>query len=295
VLGLAKAAYKKGEYERAQALFKQAGWAQGYSDSFWQNRLLWFQSNFGLLMNVVIGALLIFFAARFTARRLGFGGVQRKGARSEQQHAAARPLLRQLGHAFYVLKHPIDGFHSIRYEQKGGLLSSTILFVLALVSYAIMRAAISFIFNPSIIVEVQIVTILIQFIVVWLSFVIANYLISSLYHGEGRFRDVLYGSAYALFPFILLGIPITLISNVMTLSEQSIFTFLEYGLYVWVALLFFWMVQGIQNYSVGETLINLLLSIITMAICAVLVFIVFSLTSELFNFIYSVYQEVTIR
>lgn len=289
ILGLAKAAYKKGEYERAQALFKQAGWAQGYSDSFWQNRLLWFQSNFGLFMNVLFGAIILYFLVKFGARRLGWNN------RKKKREADGHPLIGQLKHVFYVMKHPIDGFHAIRYEQKGSLFSSLIILVLAIASYAVMRAGISFIFNPSIIINVEIITILIQFIVIWLSFVICNYLISSLHQGEGRFRDVFYGSAYALFPFILCGVPLTLLSNVMTLSEQSIFSFLELGLYGWVALLIFWKVQGIQNYSVGETIINLLLSLLTMFIGAVLLFIVFSLSSELINFIYSVYQEVTIR
>ncbi|MDF2959237.1 MAG: repeat containing protein, partial [Paenibacillus sp.] len=43
ILGLAKSAFKKEQYEEAKRLFKEAGDQQGYSDSFWQIRMQWFQ------------------------------------------------------------------------------------------------------------------------------------------------------------------------------------------------------------------------------------------------------------
>lgn len=289
IIGLAKAAYKKGEYERAELLFKEAGWARGYSDSFWQTRLLWFQQHFGTLMNVVIVLLAGWYIVPKLARRLNKKKVRWRRSRRE-------PLfLQQLKHIGYLMRHPIDGFHAIRYEGKAGLLSSSIILVLSLASFGVMQAGTSFIFDPSRIAEVSIARPLIQFIVIWVCFTASNYLVSSLYQGEGRFRDVWYGSAYALFPLVLLGLPLTILSNVMTLSEQSIYSFLEYGLYGWVGLLFIWKVQGIQNYSFGETVIHLALSVCTGAVLTVFVFIAFSLSAELGGFIYSLYQEAVIR
>jgi hypothetical protein len=54
-------------------------------------------------------------------------------------------------------------------------------------------------------------------------------------------------------------------------------------------------VQGIQNYSVGEAILNIIFSLLALAIIATLIFIFYSLSSELINFIYSIYQEVIIR
>lgn len=292
VLGLAKAAYKKGEYEKAQKLFRNAGWAQGYSDSFWQNRLLWFQNNFGLFMNIIIVIAATAWIIRFLARQLG-GKLFRRRPKAERRPRSE--LAGQLKHALYIVKHPLDGFYGIRHEGKGGVLSATILLLLALASYGFMRSQTNFIFNPSVIVEPGVVNALIQFSVVWLGFVIANYLTSSLSQGEGRFRDVYMGSAYAMVPFAAVGIPLTVLSAAMTLNESSIFYFLQYGLYGWAALLLFWQVQGIQNFSVWEAVKNLLLTVLTLFVIAILIFIVFSLTSELADFIYSIYQEVAIR
>ncbi|QNK56277.1 YIP1 family protein [Paenibacillus sp. PAMC21692] len=291
VLGLAKAAYKRGDYAEAQRLFKDIGLAQGYSDSFWQNRLLWFQSQFGLFMNAAIVFFLIFLLAKKLGRRYGKERVRKR----REFWRGWKAMSTQLGIVSYLIRHPLDGFYGIRHEGKGSVAGGSAVLLIALASYGFIRSGTNFIYNPSIIVDASVLTPLLQFAVVWLGFVVASYLVSSLNQGEGRFRDVYTASAYAMFPFAIVGVPLTVLSGVMTLNEASIYGFLEYGLYGWAGLLLFWQVQGVQNYSVGETVKNLFLTVLTMFIMAILIFITFSLTSELIGFIYSIYQEVAIR
>ncbi len=288
MLGLAKAAYKKGDYEEARKLFLDAGHQQGYSDAFWQIRLQWFQQHFGTLMNIVIAAAVIYLIANRYLRK-SRRGKSRKGRRSRFE------LVNQLKHALYILKHPLDGFTALRYESKGGAWSSLIILVAAMVSYSISKGFTSFSFNASYVLEISLVSVFLQFLMLWVGWVVSNYLISTIYRGEGRFRDVAFGSAYAMVPFVLVGLPLTLVSNFMTLSEGAIYSFLNTAMLIWVALLMFWNVQATQNYSVGETVMNLFLSLVTMTLLGVLIFITFGLSSELKDFFYSVYQEVTIR
>ncbi|WP_239628065.1 SMP-30/gluconolactonase/LRE family protein [Paenibacillus sp. H1-7] len=289
MLGLAKAAYKKGDYETAQKLFYDAGQTQGYSDAFWQIRLNWFQKNFGMLMNIFLVVVIGYLVLNKLTKKSAFRQKWRNRRRSQI------PLVIQLKHAFYILKHPIDGFSAIRYEGKGSFASSFIMLILALISFCIYKGFTSFTFNPTIVLDVNLVTLFFQFMILWFAWIISNYLISTIYRGEGRFRDVAYGSTYALFPLALVGLPLTLISNIMTLSEDSIFSFLQVAMVVWIGLLMFWKVQAMQNYSVGETAMNIFLSLVTMTLLGVLVFITFGLSSELKDFFFSIYQEVTIR
>ncbi|WP_438350581.1 YIP1 family protein [Paenibacillus sp. FA6] len=289
LIGLAKAAYKHEDYESAEQLFYQSGVVGGYSESFWQNRLEWFQRNFGLIMNIALIIGLLYLFGNQITKRLG---LQKRWKNHFQVN---NKLLLQLKHAGYVIKHPVDGFYAIRYENKAGLWSSLIILIVALTSFGFMEAGISFVFNPAVFVGVDIWPIVVQFSAIWFGWVISNYLISSLLRGEGRFRDVLYGSSYALIPIILIGLPLTLLSNVMTLNELAIFNFLEWSVVLWTGLLFVWMVQGIHNYTFIEALFNILLSVITLIIMVILIFIFISLSAELINFIYSLYQEVIIR
>lgn len=289
LIGLAKAAFKKERFEEAERLFFQAGVGQGYSDSFWQTRLLWFQNHFALLMNIVVAAVLLAYLTDRLTRKWPQRGKLTEWLRSR------RNLFVQLKHAGYLIKHPIDGFHAIRHENKASIASSLILGGAAIASFSFVKADTSFVFNSSVYTGVKLGPLLVQFLVVWFGWVVSNFLVSSLMRGEGHLRDVFNGSAYALFPLVVVGIPLTLLSHVFTLSEQAIFGFLQLALIGWTALLFFWMVQGIQNYSVGEAVLNIVFSLLSLTVMGVLVFIFISLSGELVNFVYSLYQEVVIR
>lgn len=290
LIGLGKAAFNKENYEEAERLFYEAGIGQGFSDSFWQTRLVWFQRHFALLMNLAIALFAVVFAGERLTRRAPWRVTLR-----ERLRFRGSVLLQQLKHVGYMIKHPIDGFHAIRHENKAGTLSSLIVAAAAIASFSFIKADTSFVFNPAIYTGVKLGPLVVQFLVVWLGWIVSNFLVSSLMRGEGRLRDVFNGSAYALFPLILVGVPLTIVSHVFTLSEQSIFGFLQLLLVGWTALLFFWMVQGIQNYSFGEAVLSISFSLITLAVMGVLIFIFVSLSGELVNFVYSLYQEVVIR
>lgn len=288
--GLGFAAFNNGDYERSREMFELAGYKEGYSENFWQLRLSWFQNNFSWMANAMLVVGVAWIAGGAAARRFNFR-IKRK--RNKERHW----LIGQLLHALHILRHPIDGFIDIRYEKKGSYLSAFIILALAMAALIAKLFYTHFHFTGNTPVhEIKVSMILIQFAVFWLAWVVSNYLISSIYRGgEGRFKDVFIGSAYALTPLVILAIPVAAISNVLTLSEISIYNFFDWSIYIWVAMLVFWMVQSTQNYSVGETIVNILLTLLTMLILAVLILIITGLTTEFLNFLYAIYQEVSMR
>lgn len=286
--GLGLAAFHNGDYDLASEMFELAGYKDGYSENFWQIRLSWFQNNFSYMANAFLAVGAIWVAGGLAKKRLK--------PRTKKKRFKKHWLIDQLLHSFYILKHPIDGFIDLRYERKGSYWSAFVMLILAFLAILFKTFYTNFHFTgDQPIHEIKSSFILLQFLIFWFSWVIGNYLISSIYRGEGRFTDVFIGSAYALTPIIILSVPVVLISNVLTLSESSIYSFFDGLIIGWVGLLFFWMVQSLQNYSVGETLINIFLTIITMIILWVLILIITGLASEFFNFLYAVYQEVTMR
>lgn len=289
ILGLAKAAYKQGDYQQALELFKRGDDHQGYSDAFWQIRLQWFQSHFSLFATIVVLAVILYVVLERTTRSAKWRKAWRNRKRSTNR------FIVQFKHMFYMLKHPIDGFSALRFEQKGGYGSALIVLVFAYATLIILKLFTSFSFNMVEIRRVNLIGLLLQYALIWLGWVVSNYLVSSIYRGEGRFKDVFVGSAYALIPLVLVGIPLAVISNAMTLSEQAIYDFLQNALYIWTAFMVFWKVQSLQNYSVGETIVNLFLTIVAFMTLAILALVVLGLSSDLKDFIYEVYQEVRLR
>ncbi|WP_195575956.1 YIP1 family protein [Paenibacillus sp. 1001270B_150601_E10] len=287
--GLAEAAFYKEDYKEALRLFKLAGDASGYSDSFWQLRLQWFQHHFTLVANLFFIALLVLLILNSRKKKLKWLHLKRAKVRNV---LGRQKLLVQLKQAFTILRHPIDGFSDLRYHQKGGYLSACILLVLVALVLLMKEYFTSFTFMPVPSNE-RSSGFLIAIFVTWLTWVVCNYLIGSIRQGEARFKDVFVGSSYALFPIVILGLPLAAVSNVMTASEMSIYSFFETGMLLWCGLLFFWKIQSLQNYSVGETVANVFLTAFAMMIAWVLISIIVGLSSELQNFFYTIYQEVS--
>src|SRR5690606_37749849 len=107
IMGLARAAYKKGDYGSTAELFREAGNKKGYSEAFWQIRLQWFQKHFSVTATALTVGLLVF---------LLFGKLTKK-ARFRQRIANRNPSslnwVIQLKQAIYIMKHPIDGFSAM--------------------------------------------------------------------------------------------------------------------------------------------------------------------------------------
>jgi hypothetical protein len=123
----------------------------------------------------------------------------------------------------------------------------------------------------------------------------ANYLISTISDGEGRISDVVIGSAYSLFPYVLFALPIALISNVLSANEVFVYTFSLNLMWFWTGLMLFIMVKEVHNYSVSETIRNILLTIFTMALFVLTGYILYVLFNQLFDFINAIIQEARLR
>jgi hypothetical protein len=123
----------------------------------------------------------------------------------------------------------------------------------------------------------------------------ANYLVSTISDGEGRVRDVVIGTAYSLFPYALFALPLALVSNVLTLNEVFVYTFTQQIIWAWTGLMLVIMVKEIHNYTPGETVRNVLLTLFTIALFILTGYILYVLFGQLFDFISAIVQEVGLR
>lgn len=288
--GLAQAAEYRQQYSDALRLYRLAGNQEGYSDTFWQLRLDWFQQHFTLLANSVLGAVAgALLLRRWIAR--GWRGAVRLWERLADRF----PLLRQLQQAAVVLRHPIDGFVDLRYRERGSYASALILLLLAVGVLLAKQYYTGYPFTSGPPEEASGGLLAARFGLLWLTWAICNYLISSITQGEGRFKDVFIGSAYALSPLIAFGLPAMVLSNALTLSEAAIYGFFDAVIWIWCGLLVFWKIQALHNYSVGEAARNAASTLLAALMLWLLGFIVYGLAAELLQFVRAIYQEVMIR
>ncbi|MFB0843276.1 Yip1 family protein [Paenibacillus oleatilyticus] len=194
-----------------------------------------------------------------------------------------------------ALKHPFDTFGELRYRSEGSFPAAVLLLIAAFAVLLLSKLATSYLFDPSGVENVSPLTLLLQFVVPWLTWVAANYWIGSIMKGQGRWTEVFVGSAYALMPFLLLSLPLAMLSNVLTLNEKVVYDFGNGVMIGWTLLLFFIMVKEIHNYDIGETAVNVVLSVLFMFAIWILLFILAGLTFQLYDFVAQIVKEVAYR
>lgn len=281
--GLGKVYLHENNDGEALKFMKTAFDTDGYSKAFWQIRLEWLQAHFVVLFLCLVGlGLLIHF---------GMKGIRRLLRRHPLPPAWSRPLadLRNFG---YVMIHPYQGF----YRLKEARVAPWIIILLLVAVFGVKLATIygtGFLFHPVDLMEINLRNELGLFVLPWLTWIIANYLVCSVKDGEGRFREVIQGSTYALAPYLFFSIPIVILSNIVTLDEKVIIGSLNSAMVLWLGVMFIVMTQVIHNFDFLETLKNTAVTVFTIGTIWLFGFIVFGLSFNLYDFFYQLYKEVS--
>lgn len=281
--GLGKIALQEQNYELAMEYFKQSYDAEGYSDAFWSIRYEWLQQNFVVALVSLLAAI---WGLVFGLKRARIYISKRTWPPNIQQYAS------ELRDALYLMFHPYNGFYRLK-ERKISWFVIVLILGLALAVHVWSVFASGFIARPYNLVWFNLRLSLVTLIAPWVTWVIANYLVSSVKGGEGRLREVLQASAYAIVPFIVLTIPAALISNVLVLEEWVVIDLMNQVKWLWVFLLFFVMTQVIHNFDFLESFKNAGITLFTIAVIWIFIIIFGALGANVLDFFNQVYREVT--
>ena len=201
----------------------------------------------------------------------------------------------KFAYLFYVLKHPIDGFYEVRHRDKGSILIAFLLVFLFSISYTINRMFASFVVNDIDPRNVDSMEDLKGVVIIYLVFCVANWSITCLLEGEGRFKDILTAVGYALLPLVLTYIPATLISQLIAANEEAFYTILIGIGTAWTGIMALIGIMTIHNYSLGKTIITVGLTLVAMLIIIFLFMLLSSLVDQVYLFFRSIYTELIYR
>lgn len=195
----------------------------------------------------------------------------------------------------HVIVHPFDGFWDMKYEDQGKLrVAGAIVILLVLVMIA-QRQYAGFLVN---LYDPQTMNSLHELRSILLPFglwCVGNWAITTLMDGEGKFKEIVMATAYALVPIILTFLPATVLSNFMTLEETAFYwLLLAIGL-LWSLFLLFVGTMTIHQYSAGKTVLTMGLTVVAMLIAVFLGMLIYSLIIQIFDFIYNLYSEFIFR
>lgn len=281
--GLGKVYLHENNNEDALTFLKTAFDTKGYSKAFWQIRLEFLQQHF---IWIVLGLAALYLLLRYS-RILLKKQIQRRPLPESWQ----RPL-GDLRNLWYVMLHPYHGFYKLKEARVAPWI--IILILVSVVAVKIVTIYYTgFLFHPVELSQVNLFGSLGLFVVPWVTWIIANYLVCSVKDGEGKFREVIQGSTYALAPYLFFSIPTLLLSNIVTLDERVIVDSLNTVMFLWMGVMLIVMTQVIHNFDFVETLKNIAITIFTIGTIWLFAFLVFGLSYNLYDFFYQLYKEVT--
>jgi len=200
-----------------------------------------------------------------------------------------------VGYAKHVIFRPFDGFWDLVHEKRGSMAAAHTFLCLFLLTYILklMFTNFQFITTPLQYINVyeQCASLLIPFLVLCLS----NWCLSTLFDGKGHLRDIYMAMCYALVPYILIQLPLVLISHVISFDEYAYYTVLASISIIWCLGLAFVGLMEVHDYSAGKTVVFLIATVFGAMVILFLVLVFFSLLSDAVGYFVSLYREVIFR
>ncbi len=198
-------------------------------------------------------------------------------------------------YVFYVIFHPLDGFWDLKREKRGSLQASMIFLFLTILTLALEKLGTAFLFNGNRLSEVNILVDVITVLLVFTLWCVANWCTTSLMDGKGKMKDIVIAMGYALFPIVLIRLPMVLLSHAITMEEGAFYYMFGFIAYAWAGILVFLGTMMTHEYSLGKTIFTCMITVVGMGIILFIGLLFFNVISEIIVFISTIYREIRFR
>jgi hypothetical protein len=198
-------------------------------------------------------------------------------------------------YVFYCLTHPSDGYYEVRHRGRGSVAISFAIVLLFAISYTINRLAASFVVsdvNPR---DVDTVNEIIGVLLLFVLLSISNWSVTCLMNGEGRLKDIMTVIGYSLMPCVIVYIPATIISHFVAADEEAFYSIIMAVAMAYSLILMLIGIMIVHNYTLGKTLLTIILTFFAMLVIIFVVMMIYSLIGQVITFFKSIYTELYFR
>lgn len=284
-IGIGQSLFRQGKYEEAIEQYQAAYDVENYSDAYKELRKEWISKYLFLLIFAIIVLLVLWSKFMKYAKKVNYKTSITVGKRTYVQ---------ELLYCFHLMFHPFDGFWDLKHEKRGSVRAGVTFLVIAIVTFYYQSIGQGYITNPTgnySSIFSQVLSVLAPFFL-W---VVANWCLTTLFDGEGSFKDIFIAVSYSLSPLPLLIIPSTIISNVVTSSETTIVNLLVSVAFIWIGLLIFLGMMVTHDYSISKNILTSLGTIVGMAVIMFLAILFTTLLGKIVSFVTNIIDELSYR
>ena len=284
-VGVGQNLLRKGNYSEALVNFKAAYDTKNYSLGFKQVRKEWVGKYIWIVPIVV--AVLVF----LLVKGLKYVAKKNKAGATKVGH---RTFWEEVFFGFHLIVHPFDGFWDLKHEKRGSVRGGLFWMAAATLAYVYSMVGASWMTNPrkeNANFFYMIATVLIPAFL----FILGNWCLTTLFDGEGSFKDIFIATSYSLVPLVILLIPATLLTNVLSLDEVAVCTLLKGIALVWVGFLLFFGIMTTHGYTMGKNFLITICTIVGMIFIAFIIMLFSNLVSRMVSFIGEIITEISYR
>lgn len=284
-IGIGDSLYREGKYQEAFEYYEVTYSVQKCSDSFKNIRKQWIEKYILIIPAVIILVVLLLSKFFKYANKVNKAGQVMKEKRT---------LKEAVLYGFHVIFHPFDGFWDLKHEKRGNLKGAIFIIAFTVVAFIYQGLGKAFIFSPynqGINFFGEILSVLTPYFL-WS---LANWCLTTLFDGEGSFKDICIATAYSMLPLPLMIIPATLLTNVITIEEASLVNLFVQIAYIWMGFLLFFGMMVTHDYSLSKNILTSLGTLVGMAFIMFVGVLFSGLLAKLFQFFYNIYVELSYR
>lgn len=279
--GIGKAQLAEGDYQSALQNLRKGQDREAYSKAFKIVRNDVLRQNF---LWIIVGLALVIVLVIVLKRVLGSVKVRVSIPVGQEETP------------WYPMRHLINGFITLRKTKNPAVVVVAGLLVAAWFFVSLFtRQYTGFIFNLEKPELLNIFLILARTVGLFLLWWISSMCVSSLLSGEGGKRSLFVVSAYALTPMLITQLLYVVFSNVATLDEQALLSWMTSVGLIWSAWLLFNGIREAHQFSAGQTLFCLFLTFAGMMIFALMLMLLSGLAQQLITFVMTVINELVLR
>ena len=284
-VGIGQAMYRNKDYANSLTYFESAYDTDNWSNSYKELRKEWMSTYFLLLLLLIVAVILgisLFFK--------WMGKINKRVATSGKK----RTFGQEIAYGFHVILHPFDGFWDLKHEKRGSVRGAIFFIVLAIATFYYQAIGQGYLLDPfSSLASIwaQIFGVLVPLFL----FILANWCLTTLFEGEGSFKDIFIACSYSLLPIPLLVIPTTIYSNFCITTETDIIGFISSFAFIWLGLLVFFGTMVTHDYSMGKNVITVLGTIVGMVFIMFLAVLFTTLVGKIVGLITNIVDEIQYR
>ena len=281
-IGIGKALYNQGDYagamEYLEKSYETKVWSKASAAAGDQMMKVWL---FPIIIAIIVVVVLFF-------KFLGYAKEKNKATSIKP---GPRTFVEELLFAFHLVFHPFDGFWDLKHEKRGSVRAGTVILVLTGLALFYQSIGRGYPFNPRG-ESMNIFAIFGILALVFFLFCISNWCLTTLFEGEGSFKDIYIAATYSLAPLPLFLIISTIMTNVLNIEAQSIISLISSIGYIWVGILLFFGMMVTHDYTMGKNFITILGTILAMLIIAFISVLFISLVAKMIGFVAAIFAEV---